>query len=222
MIAEVRKEPHTIVVKTLISGKPPDSAKIAPAISMGAMTLASYAYWENWRGIAAQLPGIPSRVFSNGEYWRLFTGMFIHSDIRHLISNFFGMGILSFLVYGYFGAAVILPLCLILGPVVNALSLLTYPMDASLMGASGVVYLLAGFWLSAYVGIDRRYSLGSRLMRSLGFTLAMLVPSTIEPQVSYRTHTIGFVVGALVGALYFLARREKIRGFERVEIEDDT
>ena len=89
----------------------------------------------------------------------------------------------------------------------NLLTLWTYPPDVRLVGASGVVYLMAGFWLSSYVLIDRRFSVGRRVFRSVGFTLIVLFPTSFEAQVSYRAHAIGFAVGAAYGAFHFWRKR---------------
>jgi membrane associated rhomboid family serine protease len=39
------------------------------------------------------------------------------------------------------------------------------------------------------------------------------------PQVSYRTHAIGFVVGITLGILYFLKKKEYFRRFEIYEYD---
>ena len=79
---------------------------------------------------------------------------------------------------------------------------------------------MAGFWLVQYLFIDRRYSIWSRGLRTLGFALVILVPSAVKPNVSYRTHGIGFVVGSFFGLGYFFKNKKRIRSYERVEYEE--
>lgn len=213
-------EPLTPVIKETYLSHPPQSGSLAMAIlSVAALTALSVCYWFDPGGLAAFLPATSEWVFQRGEYWRLLTSMGIHADLRHLLSNLPGFGILSYLLYGYFGAWVYPAAVLVCGTLVTGLSLRTYPPETILLGASGVVYLMAGFWLTLYFCIERRLSLGMRLVRITGFSLILLVPSALEPQVSYRTHALGFALGALSGAAYFVFRAKEIRGAERIEWE---
>ena len=72
-----------------------------------------------------------------------------------------------------------------------------------------------------YVLIERRFSIGKRLVRSLGFVLIVFVPSVIEPSVSYRAHAIGFFLGVISGLIYFTRNRERIRQSEEIDFDDD-
>jgi membrane associated rhomboid family serine protease len=135
------------------------------------------------------------------------------------LSNAIGFGVLSFLLYGYYGPRVYPLGTLALGVVVTAVSLRTYPATTSLVGASGVVYMMAAFWLTLYLFVERRLALSARLVRAIGFGLIVLVPSAVEPQVSYRTHAIGFAVGALFAVAFFEKKKDELRAAERIEYE---
>jgi rhomboid protease GluP len=156
-------------------------------------------------------------VFVHDEYWRLVTAIGAHADFRHFLGNGVVFAILSFLLYGYFGARVYPVLCWGLGSVVTGLALKTYPPQISLLGASGVVYLMAGFWLTQYLLIERRLLLRKRVLRAAGFGLLVLAPTVWDPSVSYRTHAIGLAVGVVFGAIYFSRKKEEFRKAERVE-----
>ncbi len=151
---------------------------------------------------------------------RLFFPMFMHGDPAHFLSNAYMFGILGFLICGYFGVRLYFGLLLGLGAVTHYLSLLTYEPQVNLIGVSGVVYLFAGFWLVLYVGIDRRFTIGGRLIRAIGVGLVVLFPSTIEPHVSYRAHAIGFAVGSVAGILYYLKNRDYFRKFEVIKPDE--
>ncbi len=212
-------EINSIVKRTYLSNAPRSNGKSAAVLALSIIFFSSVAYWKDWGGLSDSLPAIPQAVFEYREYWRLFTATAIHSNAGHLASNAFGMGVLSYLLVGYFGWAVFGFSVVVLAAGVNAISLLTYPPDTRLLGASGAVYVMAGFWLAMYVAIDRRFSPASRLMRAVGFSLVMLVPSTSEPDVSYRAHGIGFCLGAAFGAIYFLSRKTFFRKKEVREVD---
>jgi rhomboid protease GluP len=107
----------------------------------------------------------------------------------------------------------------ILGAVAMGLTLQTYPPDVALLGASGLVYVLAAFWLSSFVLIERRLSPMARLLRATGFALLTLLPTSFDPHVSYRAHAIGFTLGLVWGLGHFGARRDEIRREEIVELD---
>jgi membrane associated rhomboid family serine protease len=178
-------------------------------------------YWTDILGLASQLAATPEMVFDRREYWRLLTAIGTHANFEHLLSNAIVFGVLSYLLYGYFGAIVYPLLILSFGVVVMGLSLATYPPLTILVGASGVTYLMAGFWLTLYLFVERRFSPAKRLLRSIGFSLIVLMPTVFEPTVSYRTHALGFGIGVLLGLTYFHYKKEGLRRAERVELDVD-
>jgi rhomboid protease GluP len=159
-------------------------------------------------------------VVDHGQLHRLIFSVFMHSDPAHFLSNAYMFGILGFLICGYFGPRIYFGLLFGLGTLVHWLSLLTYEPQVNLIGASGVVYVFAGFWLVMYVGIDRRFTIGARLIRAIGVGLVILFPSTIEPHVSYRAHAIGFAVGMVFAAYYYLKTKTYFRKFEIVKPDE--
>lgn len=208
-----------VVKETLLSRKP---ARASFPIALGSVVVlvaASLLYWSNAADLASFLPASAATVFGRGEYWRLFTTILIHADFQHLLSNGIVFGILAFLVYGYYGPLVYPLLTFGLGALVTALSLRTYPPDTFLLGASGVVYLMAAFWLTLYLLVERSTAPRMRLVRAVGFGLIVLVPTAVEPAVSYRTHGIGFAIGVSFGIAYFWKRKRALRTAERIELE---
>jgi rhomboid protease GluP len=206
-----------IVVETYLSTKPTRSSSNAALASVAATFFASVIYWENWHQLAQWLPASGQTVFHQKQYWRLLTGILVHSDFMHFLSNAIPLALFSSLLYGYFGPIIFPALMLLLGCLTHLLTILSYPPEVTLVGASGVVYCMAGFWLMLYVLIERRFSIGKRIVRSVGFALVVFVPTVFEPTVSYRAHAIGFFLGVLSALLYFQRHHETIRQAEVVE-----
>ncbi|MGE0616100.1 MAG: rhomboid family intramembrane serine protease [Bacteriovoracia bacterium] len=174
----------------------------------------STAYWQDWGGLAGLWSAIPERVLQHGELWRILTAAFVHSDLSHLLSNALGLGVLSFLTFGYYGFRVTPLLTLGLAAAANLIVMFTYSPQVRLVGASGWVYTLAGFWLVQFICLQRQYTLPGRWMRAVAVALATMGPSTYEPGVSYRTHVVGFFLGAVVSWFYFRIHRERLRSAE--------
>ena len=103
----------------------------------------------------------------------------------------------------------------------NALTLWTYPEQATLVGASGVVYFMVGFWVISYFFIERAAKKTKRILTALGVSLILFFPTEYEPHVSYTAHAIGFMVGVASGVSYFFLNRSKIRKSE-VWVETET
>ena len=209
-----------IVKSTLLSQKPRDNSALIAIAAVLTISLVSVICWKEGPAFRSYFSAIPERVFRDGEYWRLFTAIGVHADLKHLLSNAILFTFFSYLLYGYFGVLMFPLLTLLLGGVVNYLSLLTYPEGIRLVGASGLVYLMAGFWLVIYVLIERRLPVKKRVLRSVGVGLVVLMPTALQPSVSYRTHAIGFAVGIAAGITYFMAMKRAIRAAETVESDE--
>lgn len=207
------------IVATYLSRKPHKRAMALNALVIAAMGVTTVLAWQNE---SLNKLWIASRetVINQGQVHRLLFSIFMHGDPAHFLSNAYMFGILGFLICGYFGSRIYFGILLGLGTLVHYLSLLTYEPEMTLIGASGVVYVFAGFWLMMYVGLDRRFGIGARLMRAMGVGLIVLFPSTIEPHVSYRAHAIGFAAGMIFGSIYFLKRKNYFRKFEIIKPDE--
>ncbi|HSE41484.1 MAG TPA: rhomboid family intramembrane serine protease [Acidobacteriota bacterium] len=212
---------NQIVTETFLSTKPARSSSNAGLASVSAIFFASVIYWENWHQLAQWLPASGETVFHHKQYWRLLTGILVHSDFMHFLSNAIPLALFSSLLYGYYGPMIFPVLMLLLGCLTHLFTLLSYPPEVTLVGASGVVYCMAGFWLMLYVLIERRFSIGKRIVRSLGFALVVFVPTVFDPYVSYRAHGIGFLLGVVAALIYFRRNYESIRQAEVVREEVD-
>jgi membrane associated rhomboid family serine protease len=60
---------------------------------------------------------------------------------------------------------------------------------------------MAALWLFLFLKHADYLSWTHRVMRTIAFALVVLVPTQFEPQVSYRTHAIGFALGLFFGWL---------------------
>lgn len=215
---ELIEMPEKRLVNTLITKPPRKSSLPVTAFFVLFVVLVTQLYWIDFAGLAEFLPAVNRKIFEGGEVWRLLTAVLIHGDLGHLLSNLYMLSILSFFVYGYFGSFAY-PVFTFLGAgLVNLISVYTYPPDVRLLGASGLVYLLGGFWLVLYLFIQRQHKLMSRLLRITGMSLMVFFPTSFEATTSYRTHFIGFVVGLLMGAIYFYFNKDKIREAEEYKI----
>jgi rhomboid protease GluP len=209
------------VRETLLSRNPREwSLEIAGlflVVILGASLLAG-------RNGAALLPALAATsegVFQRREYWRLLTAVAVHADVMHVFSNVILLTFFTYLLFGYFGFWVFPVLSLLMAGLTNYVALLTYPTGVNLVGASGLVYWMAGFWLSMYLLVERSVGPGKRILRVACLSLLVLLPSSFQANVSYRSHAIGLGLGVVSALAYFQRNRKLIRRAEVLEAEEE-
>lgn len=171
--------------------------------------------WYDILGAKAWMPASPEQVFNQGQYWRAWTTLFAHADLGHLLSNAFLFFILGIFLLSYFGFLVIPLNALLFGGITNLIVLKAMPLQNTLIGASGVVFWMGGAWLTLFFLIDRRRSLTQRTLRSVGVAIMLFVPSeAFDPNISYKAHFVGFVLGVVWALPYFYINHDKFRSAE--------
>ena len=208
------------VRETLLSRKPREWSLEIAALFLSMIMGISLLAWRNGAALLPTLAATSEGVLKQGEYWRLLTAIAVHGDVMHVLSNTIFLTFFTYLLFGYFGFWVFPVMSLAMAGLTNYISLLTYPSEVSLIGASGLVYWMAGFWLSMYLLVERSVGPGKRVLRVVCLALLVLLPSTFQANVSYRTHAIGLGLGVVSALVYFQRNRESIRAAEVVELEE--
>jgi len=149
----------------------------------------------------------------NLDILKLITSSFIHADIKHLLSNSLMYFILTYFIYSFFGAFYSILLPVIAGTFINYVTLLYYGEGSSLIGASGIVYYMWGFWLYLYFRIQTQMSIMLRILRVGAIFLILLLPTQFDPNTSYFAHYFGFFTGLIIGTFYYFLHSDKIRQY---------
>lgn len=209
---------YEVVRETWLTKKPHSHAKSVAVISTLIVIFISALNFIDLYNIKSLFSASGQNVFTENNWWRLWSTLFLHSDPAHLFSNMLLFFPLSYFLNGYFGAKMFPCLALIFGGVVNFLSLITYDPQITLIGASGVVYWMGGIWLVLYFFLSRQKNLANRIIRSLGVAILIFMPSgAFEQHISHRTHAIGFLLGLFAGIVYFLIFKKTFRLAEKRE-----
>lgn len=160
--------------------------------------LFSLCFWfsDNYRDF---LWASREAVFEHHEYWRLFSALFTHSDIKHLLSNMPLFVVFGWLLRNYFGLLAFPFAAFVVGALANYATLYYYSAHIRLVGASGIVYGLVGLWITFYLRYEVRYSFRMKLFRAAGVSMILLLPTTYSPTTSYLAHGFGFLFGVLFG-----------------------
>ncbi len=201
-------------MKTLLSEKPKNGAWTVSLSALGLLALVFTMDQQDLFSVGTRFVAEHHQIFDRHEYWRAFTALFMHADLGHLAANSFFFVGLSYLLYGYFGFWAFPGLSLFAGAITNLIVIDQYPSGSTLVGASGVVYFMASFWLTLYFFIQRQPSATRRIVNALAISLALLFPQAMEAHVSYLSHAVGFALGIPFGLAFFLINKKKIRSRE--------
>lgn len=193
--------------------------KYGKLVSFFMVTLCFLFSQFHWNGQFISDTGASyANAIEAGEFWRLFTTLFVHGDMGHLLSNLLMLFILSYFVAAFFGELKTIIISVTLGALTNFVVLNLYEPQVTLVGASGIVYLLWGFWLIHYLCIQTQMSLVSRLLRVGAIFFILLIPTTYSPQTSYLAHYVGFSLGLIAGFLHFWLNRQRIKLAEQWDV----
>ena len=148
-----------------------------------------------------------------GQYYRLFTAMFFHVDIIHILCNMYSLYIIGSQVENYLGKGKYLGIYFISG-LIGSLFSATFTTNYS-VGASGAIFGLMGALL--YFGYHYRLFLNS-VVRSqiIPLIIVNLSLGFLTPGIDNSAHIGGLIGGYLstmaLGASDKATKQEKING----------
>ena len=148
----------------------------------------------------------PPWVFEYGQWWRLFTAMFVHFGAAHLAANTFGLLIFGTRVERYFGRVRFCLIYLFAGLLGSVFSIFISQGYAA--GASGAVYALVGA-LFAYTRLTKRsieFMNWYLMFTYIGIGIAM---GFATPGIDNAAHIGGLIGGAVFGAWIGMKERKQ-------------
>lgn len=137
---------------------------------------------------------------ADGDYWRLFTAMFLHVGFMHLAFNAFGLFIFGRLVESVFGPFRFALLYLLSG-LFGSLTSFLINSDVIAAGASGAVFGIIGV-MAAYFASQRNV-MGKMAQQNLygllGLAAINVVFGLLSPGIDNWAHLGGFAAGFGLG-----------------------
>ena len=168
------------------------------------MLLFGAGWWHTPNGVQLAWGANFGPATQDGQWWRLFTAMFIHFGVIHLTLNMWALWDVGRLVEQLYGRWRFAALYLGSGVVGNLVSLVMQGNQAVSGGASGAVFSLYGallvFLWRERRQVDRgefRWLFGG----ALAFSTLMLVLGQLVQGIDNSAHAGGLVAGMLLGAL---------------------
>jgi len=144
------------------------------------------------------------KILNEYEIWRLFTPIFLHSDLLHLFSNMFAL-----LVFGTtietdpkISKLEYVLIYFISGLIGNVASLFLLPSSVISLGASGAIFGLIGVVL-IMVAIENRSLLPFALIY-----IAYFIAASFMPGINIWAHIFGLLGGILCGFIFYYRRKD--------------
>ncbi len=143
-----------------------------------------------------------------GEWWRLFTAMFLHAGMTHLLMNMFSLYLIGRGAEMYFDTKSYLSIYLFSGLLGGLASLYMHPVSVGI-GASGAIFgvfgALAGFFLAHREKIQAHTK---AFMKDFAIIIGInLVIGFSIPSVDVSAHVGGLLVGFIGG--FILSKNPK-------------
>jgi membrane associated rhomboid family serine protease len=147
----------------------------------------------------------PYAVVVQGQYWRLFTALFLHGGFAHLLFNVFALYVLGPPLERSIGAVRFVLCYLISGLASSAgvvlLTVIGLIQVAQLVGASGCIMGIVGAW----AGFLLRHRHAPHAKQRLANIFMIIVIQTAfdlsTPQVSMAAHLCGLIAGFFLGLM---------------------
>lgn len=144
-------------------------------------------------------------LVTNGQYWRLFSSMFLHFGFEHLAYNMFSLFFLGDILESVVGPVRFLIIYLAGGLCGNVLSVFMSVQSGTVKvaaGASGAIFAVTGAFF--YIVIRNRKNFGKDGMRRLGMMVVlMIMQGIVDRGVDQSAHVGGMVSGFVLGVLLY-------------------
>ncbi len=147
---------------------------------------------------------------TNGEFWRLFTSIFIHYGLFHLLVNMYSLYIIGKQVENYLGKLKFLIVYIVSGISGSMLSSVFLADNIVSMGASGAIFGMLGSLL--YLGYHYRLYLGNALKTQIiPIILINLIVGMFILNVDIAAHIGGLIGGYLITSAIGLKGKKDLK-----------
>jgi len=158
----------------------------------------------------------PYAVAVQGEYWRLFTALFLHGGFLHLGFNLFALYVLGPPLERSIGTIRFLACYLISGLAsgagVVALNTIGLVREAQVIGASGCIFGVVGAW-AGFLLRHHHVPHARQQLANIGFIVVIQIAFDLStPEVSMSAHMFGLFAGFFLGLILAPQPRIASRG----------
>jgi membrane associated rhomboid family serine protease len=162
-------------------------------------------YWVSTHADLESGGIMDSRAVAHGQWWRLFTAMWLHADVGHLATNAAVGLVLLGLVMGRYGTGAGLLAAYLTGAGGNVMAWLLSATPHLSLGASGMVLGCLGLLAVQSFSLWRQTPhAGKYIVSGIVGGVMLFVLLGLTPGTDVLAHAGGFATGLLLGALLTL------------------
>jgi rhomboid protease GluP len=168
------------------------------------MTIAGVGFFEPSTQDLADWGGNLGGLTLTGDLWRLFTSMFLHAGLFHLIANVYPLLLVGSILEMNIGKVRYIVSYIACG-IIASVSSVVYHENAVAVGASGAVFGLFGLLISLLVtkSLDIPSASRNNLLAGISvFTVYNLVGGFSHEGIDNAAHVGGLVSGFIIGFIY--------------------
>lgn len=152
----------------------------------------NYWFFEHFSGV--------NLYIIEGEFWRLLTPTFMHSDFPHMLFNSFSLVLFGPALERMLGGGRFLFVYLASGIIANLATLALEPLTYTHVGSSGAIFGLFGYYIAMIVFQNKRLSKeNSQIIITL--CVVSLIMTFIQPNINITAHLFGLLGGFLLGII---------------------
>jgi membrane associated rhomboid family serine protease len=145
---------------------------------------------------------------TNGEWWRLFTSMFLHGGVIHLMLNCLGLVLASTFIEQAIGKWRFIAIYILSGLCGSIASILWYENTVS-VGASGAIFGLFGATLGLLLTNAYSRSNKKQILSSIAIFVGINLVWGLSGGVDNAAHTGGLLSGFLIGFFIYIFTKDK-------------
>jgi len=144
-------------------------------------------------------------LIQNGEWWRIFSAMFLHAGFLHVLFNMFSLYIFGPELEKIAGKARFITIYLLSGIVGNVATYLLNDSGYGSLGASGAIFGIFGAFGALVYYTRRTMPMLRKLI--LPIIVISVIMTFIQPNVNVYAHLGGLVTGFILGLIYLHPKR---------------
>lgn len=146
----------------------------------------------------------------SGEWWRLFSSMFLHSGIMHVAMNIYALLYIGMFLEPLMGKFRFVAAYLLTGLCASLASITMHPFSVG-VGASGAIFGMYGVFFALLTTNYLQKTARNTMLRSILFFIVFNLLMGIQGNVDNAAHIGGLLSGIVVGYIYYPGIRNEWR-----------
>lgn len=139
---------------------------------------------------------------THGEWWRLFTYMFVHAGFTHLFMNAFALFYIGMFLEPLLGKFRFISAYLLSGMCAGLLSIIMHNNSVG-VGASGAIFGMYGVFFSVLTTTHIQKTMKKTMLRSILFFIVFNLFSGLQGNTDNAAHIGGLLSGIIIGYTYY-------------------